>query len=293
MLRERLPRGHVIALDGSRVDGRAGARERLGDDRVEYVVADLQAPLPDRPAGRRDPVDGHVPLDRRPRRAVREPGGGVAPGRTAGGPMRRRRQHRVDRGRARRDRRGASRGGSTSRRPTRPGAGWSAAGFIDVETWLTRRADRARPDDVEPYLETICLGDHVEGMDPATSVARSRTRWRSGCPDRRIDYVRLNIRARVARLIAGAGYHRAARSTISPASALAADHRARPSIGTATGPRTTPTAATTTANASTRDHTGRTTSNRRAMRSTRTCVEQRRAPRTSRRGSRSRPPRPR
>ena len=40
------------------------ARARLGDDRVEYLVADLQGPLPLEPAGGRGAVDGDVPLDR-------------------------------------------------------------------------------------------------------------------------------------------------------------------------------------------------------------------------------------
>src|SRR5207344_1602631 len=44
-LRDRLPRGSVVALDGSS-SMIERARERLGDDRVEYVVADLSRPLP-------------------------------------------------------------------------------------------------------------------------------------------------------------------------------------------------------------------------------------------------------
>ena len=52
LLAERLPRGRVVALDGSpsMVDA---ARERLArfGDRIEYVVADLGAPLP---------IDGQV-----------------------------------------------------------------------------------------------------------------------------------------------------------------------------------------------------------------------------------------
>ncbi len=45
LLRDRLPRGWVIALDGSAAMIER-ARERLGDDRVEYVVADLASPSP-------------------------------------------------------------------------------------------------------------------------------------------------------------------------------------------------------------------------------------------------------
>ena len=95
LLAERLPRGRVVALDGSpsMVDA---ARERLAPfgDRIEYVVADLGAAAADRRAGRRDPVDRDVPLGPRPRRAVPEPGRRAATGRLARRPMRRRRQHR-------------------------------------------------------------------------------------------------------------------------------------------------------------------------------------------------------
>src|SRR5512134_297121 len=44
-LLDRLPSGRVIAIDGSPSMIEL-ARARLGDDRVEYLVADLQQPLP-------------------------------------------------------------------------------------------------------------------------------------------------------------------------------------------------------------------------------------------------------
>ena len=47
-LLERLPRGDVVALDGS-ASMIERARERLGEDRVTYVVADLQEALPIEP----------------------------------------------------------------------------------------------------------------------------------------------------------------------------------------------------------------------------------------------------
>ena len=71
-----------------------------------------------------------------------------------------------------------------------------AAGFVEVETWLHEEPTPVPDDDLEPYLETICLGDHVEGMGRERAARRSCTRWRRGCPSRVIDYVRLNIRAR-------------------------------------------------------------------------------------------------
>ena len=45
MLRERLPDGEIVALDGS-ASMVALARERLGEERVTYLVADLLEPLP-------------------------------------------------------------------------------------------------------------------------------------------------------------------------------------------------------------------------------------------------------
>jgi trans-aconitate 2-methyltransferase len=70
-----------------------------------------------------------------------------------------------------------------------------AAGFIEVETWLHDEPTPVPESDLEPYLGTICLGDHVEGMSPERRhafVHEVATRL----PEPMIDYVRLNIRAR-------------------------------------------------------------------------------------------------
>ena len=68
LLARRLPRGRVVALDGSpaMVDAVRQRLARFGD-LVEYVVADL-GELPLIESGRRDPVDRDVPLGARPRR---------------------------------------------------------------------------------------------------------------------------------------------------------------------------------------------------------------------------------
>ena len=90
---DRLPRGRVVALDGSPSMVEA-ARERLArfGDRVSYVTADLAAPLPlERRERRRDPVDGDVPLGRGPRGAVPAPRLGPAARRAARRAVRRRR----------------------------------------------------------------------------------------------------------------------------------------------------------------------------------------------------------
>ena len=55
-----------------------------------------------------------------------------------------------------------------------------AAGFTDIECWLHEEPTPLPAGDLEPYLETICLGDHVEGMTPR-SAPRSSTRWRPAC----------------------------------------------------------------------------------------------------------------
>lgn len=59
---------------------------------------------------------------------------------------------------------------------------------------LLERLPRGR---VEPYLTTICLGDHVEAMTGGER-RRSVRAVANRMPGPRIDYVRLNIRARRA-----------------------------------------------------------------------------------------------
>ncbi len=71
---ERLPRGRVIAIDES-PSMIAAARERLGPD-ADLRVGDLLELELER-ARRRDPLDRHLPLDHRPRAAVRAPARGA------------------------------------------------------------------------------------------------------------------------------------------------------------------------------------------------------------------------
>ena len=195
LLRDRLPRGEVVALDGS-VSMIERAKERLGDDRVTYVVADLQHPLPIE-----SPVDAvlstatfHWVLDHdalfEHLAAVMRPGaqlaaqcggeGNIASIETA---LRRLGEDLAGR-----------------KHYAGPGitkARLEAAGFTDVETWLQEEPTPIPHDDLESYLSAICLGDHVEGMSDA-----ERTAFVHGVaehlPEPVIDYVRLNIRARRA-----------------------------------------------------------------------------------------------
>ena len=72
-----------------------------------------------------------------------------------------------------------------------------AAGFTDVSCWLHDEPTPLAGQDLEAYLEAICLGDHVHGMDPkAARTFVHEVAERMPAPV--IDYVRLNIRARRA-----------------------------------------------------------------------------------------------
>jgi trans-aconitate 2-methyltransferase len=194
MLRDRLPRGAVIALDGS-PSMIARARERLGDESVEFVVADLRGPLPIDP-----PVDAilstatfhwiadHDALFRHLAAIVKRGGQLVA---QCGGEG-----NIASIGRALHDLGMEQRKHYAGPEATR--ARLEAAGFIDVEVWLHEEPTELPEADLEPYLEAICLGDHVQAM--TTEERRSFVHDVAGrMPEPMIDYVRLNIRARRAR----------------------------------------------------------------------------------------------
>ena len=194
LLRDRLPRGAVIALDGSR-SMIARAKERLGVERIEFVVADLRRPLPIDP-----PVDAilstatfHWIADHdalfRHLAAIVKHGGQLAAQCGGEGNI-------ASIGAALRDL------GMEQRKhyagPDATRARLEAAGFIDVEVWLHEEPTPLHEADLEPYLEAICLGDHVQAM--TTEERQSFVHEVAGrMPGPVIDYVRLNIRARRAR----------------------------------------------------------------------------------------------
>ncbi|HEY6567229.1 MAG TPA: methyltransferase domain-containing protein [Actinomycetota bacterium] len=195
MLRDRLPHGWVIALDGS-VAMIERARERLGGDRVGYVVADLASPssLPIEPI-----VDAvlstatfHWILDHdalfRGLAAVVRPGGQLAAQCGGEGNIASIESALAEMGEDLRGRKHFATPSATQERLV-------AAGFVDVECWLSDEPTELPASDLEPYLETICLGDHVAGMDPAARRAFVR-QVAARMPGPVIDYVRLNIRAR-------------------------------------------------------------------------------------------------
>ncbi len=196
LLAERLPRGRVIALDGSpsMVDA---ARHRLGrfGDRIEYVVADLGAPL--LVEGSVDAVLSTATFHWVPDHgalfahlaAVIRPGGWLV----------------------------AQCGGvgniaSIQRVLATIGDGWlgavhfetvlattrrlDAAGFVDIECWLTDEPTRF--DSGEPfatYLRSVVLGGHLERL-PAADHDAFIDSVVAGLGESVIDYVRLNIVAR-------------------------------------------------------------------------------------------------
>jgi trans-aconitate 2-methyltransferase len=192
-LLERLPRGRVVALDGSlsMIDR---ARLRLGGERIGYVVADLMKPLP-----LSQPVDAilstatfhwvpdHLVLFCN-LAAVLRPHGQLAA--QCGG------VGNVASVEAAVNQLGQTFGGSkTFATPNETRQRLGAAGFIDIEVSLHDEPTTIPPDDFEAFLETVCLGGLLEGIAPAERDAFVHE-VAMRMPGPRIDYVRLNIRAR-------------------------------------------------------------------------------------------------
>lgn len=195
MLRGRLPRGTVVALDGS-ASMIERARERLGDDRVTYVVADLAQPLPigERVDAVLSTATFHWVLDHdalfRNLATVMRPGaqlvaqcGGRGNVASIEAALRAMGEHLAGR-------KHYADPESTRRR-------LQAAGFTGVATWLQAEPTPIAADDLEAYLGAICLGDHLEtlgGQERARFVREVAERM----PEPVVDYVRLNITARRA-----------------------------------------------------------------------------------------------
>jgi trans-aconitate 2-methyltransferase len=195
MLLERLPGGEIVALDASASMVEL-ARERLGHDQITYVLADLQESLPVRP-----PVDAvlstatfhwipdHDGLFRN-LASVMRPGAQLVA--QCGG-----RGNIASVEAALHDMGESFEGRKHYAEPEDTRARLEAAGFADVETWLQEEPTPLEAADLEPYLATIILGDHVQGMgedERQRFVHEVAIRLPSGT----IDYVRLNITARRA-----------------------------------------------------------------------------------------------
>lgn len=196
LLAARLPRGHVVALDASAsmIDA---ARQRLAPfgDRIEYVVADLGQPLP-----LAEPVDAilstatfhwitdHDALFANLAAVLRHGGRLVA---QCGG---------------------IGNIASVRRVLAELGDGWlgltyyaspldtvrrlDAAGFVDIECWLTDEPTRFEPGEpFETFLRTVILGAHLERLPREAREGFVRA-VAGRLPEPLLDYVRLNIVAR-------------------------------------------------------------------------------------------------
>jgi trans-aconitate 2-methyltransferase len=71
-----------------------------------------------------------------------------------------------------------------------------AAGFVDIECWLTDEPTRFESGEpLESYLRTVVLGAHLERL-PADEHDAFVRAVATGMPEPLVDYVRLNIVAR-------------------------------------------------------------------------------------------------
>lgn len=193
-LLERLPCGHVIALDGS-PSMVGAARERLArfGDRVAYVVADLGSPLPLEPAS----VDAvlstatfHWVRDHDALFAglalVLRPGGRLAAQCGGAGNIATVRAAITAAGER-------WEGPWTFATPGETRARLEAAGFTDVDAWLHEEPTTLQPGPpLREYLRTIVLGAHLDRLAPEDREAFVN-RVAAGLPEALIDYVRLNI----------------------------------------------------------------------------------------------------
>lgn len=194
-LLERLPDGHVVALDGSSAMI-AQARLRLArfGERVDYVVADLGRPLPVV-----EPVDAilstatfhwvpdHDALFGNLAAVVR-PGGRLVAQCGGVGNIASVRAVLATVG-------DGWLGPAHFETPEATRARLEAAGFVEVETWLNPEPTSFEPGEpFETYLATVVLGAHLERLpaadrEPFVQLVASRL------PRPEIDYVRLNILA--------------------------------------------------------------------------------------------------
>lgn len=197
---ERLPHGHVVAVDGSSAMVEH-ARTRLSPfgDRVEYLVADLSRPIPVDP-----PVDAilstatfHWVPDHdalfASLAAALAPGGRLSAQCGGAGNVAAVHQAALD---------AAADAGLEAHfagwprpwnfaTPEQTEARLRAAGFDDVRCWL--QIWPVEPDEPRAFLETLCLGPHLERL-PQDDHERFVDAVMARLGERpTLDYVRLNI----------------------------------------------------------------------------------------------------
>lgn len=198
LLLARLPRGGVVALDGSpAMIERARERFRRFGDRVRFLVADLGAPIP-----LAEPVNAifstatfhwvpdHDALFRN-LAAVLRPGGQLVAQCGGAGNL----DTVVA---ALRDLGAEPFRAKVFATREQTGDRLRAAGFTDVECWLDEAPtpfEDARQ--LETFLRTCALRDHVETMSES-EASRFAHDVVTRLPDLALDYVRLNVRARLA-----------------------------------------------------------------------------------------------
>ena len=194
-LAARLPRGHVIALDGSpaMIDA---ARERLAPfgDRIEYVVADLGEPLPiDRAVDAIFStatfhwVPDHDAMFRHLAAVIR-PGGRLVAQFGGAGNIASIRRALADLGDAWLAPAHFETVIDTARR-------LDAAGFVDIECWLHDEPTRLEPGEpFATFLRTVVLGAHLDRLPESERDAFVESVV-SRLDEPVIDYVRLNVSA--------------------------------------------------------------------------------------------------
>jgi trans-aconitate 2-methyltransferase len=204
LLLERLPRGRVIAVDGSK-EMIARAREELAGEAADVRLADLTE-LRLREGEYADAVFSsavfhwiadHDALFARLAAALR-PGGRISA--QCGGEGNVAAVHEAALQAAADLGRGAQFDGWPGpwnfASPEQTERRLHAAGFEDVRCWL--QTWPVEPDEPRAYLQTVCLGPHLERLDPGDherflDAVLARLGARST-----LDYVRLNISCRLA-----------------------------------------------------------------------------------------------
>jgi trans-aconitate 2-methyltransferase len=197
-LLQRLPRGQVVALDASpAMLDEAGRRLTRFDGRVEFVQADLAQHLPIE--GTVDAILStatfHWVLDQdalfHNLAAVLRPGGWLASQSGGEGNIARFLQVVAGIG-------DGWQGEYRFETPESARARLEAAGFVQIDTWLSEELIRFEPGRAfEAYIETVCLRPHLDRLPPTQRAAFVRE-VAERLPEPVLDYVRLNIVARRA-----------------------------------------------------------------------------------------------
>jgi trans-aconitate 2-methyltransferase len=195
LLLERLPRGHVVALDGSSsmIETARRRLERFGA-RVDYRVADLLEPIriPEVDAilstatfhwlRDHDRLFGNLA-------AVLRPGGQLAAQCGGAGNL-------ASVASVLRDLGVDPFGSKTYATAEETAERLERSGFVEVECWLhPEPTPFPSIDDLGTYLRTVVLGDHVEQMAEADAAAFA-SEVAGRLPALELDYVRLNVRGR-------------------------------------------------------------------------------------------------